>query len=297
MCPASLTTIPRGGSFTTIYSPSSESKGLSKGFATYTAPVSFSVRTGVSTSTEPIFDSSGQPDPGSPPAVSAAYCAGVQTPRPEPADGLTVYPTGSVSVVSFKFDVAIVSGCSQLCGTSSETFKPLGDSAAFVVGCVTIDGLNGTRSHSTIGGISVSAFDQFGSLRSGEPSGSNAPWCSQESVWIVASSGSPEQLVGSARNGLTGMFTSSPPPWHLTTPVLPLPSSQSLPRSASCSGEAGRPQVVTEIARGSPDSWVSGAVIVRPESPGRTVIFSSWTKVTALKPSCAAIPGVAISML
>src|ERR1022692_3559740 len=106
-----------------------------------------SASTGVSTSTVPIFDSAGQPAPGAEDDVSDSNCGIVQTPRPEASDGFAVYPTGNVTFVSFRFAVAIEYGFSQLCGTTSEMFKPLGDSAARVVGCTSIEGLNGTRSH------------------------------------------------------------------------------------------------------------------------------------------------------
>ncbi len=43
----------------------------------------------------PIFDSLGQPAPGGEVGVSAAYWAGVQTPRPAPTEGLIVTPSGS----------------------------------------------------------------------------------------------------------------------------------------------------------------------------------------------------------
>ena len=60
-------------------------------------------------------------------------------------------PSGSVTLVSLRFAVEIVNGFSHVCGTTSETSRPVGDSAARVEGCTSIDGSNGTRSHSTIG--------------------------------------------------------------------------------------------------------------------------------------------------
>ena len=140
-----------------MYSASSEWNGFSYGCATYTAPPSFSASTGVSTSRLPIFDSSGHPSPGRLDDVSASSSCGVQPTRPEPADGLIVYPSGSVSTVSCRFAVETDSGFSQVCGTISDTFKPEEDSAERVVGVTWIEGSNGTRSHSTIGPTSVLA--------------------------------------------------------------------------------------------------------------------------------------------
>ncbi len=70
-------------------------KGLSKGAARKIAPSRRPATIGLCTVKSPIFDSFGQPRPGSEDDVSAAYCAGVQTPRPAPTDGLIVTPSGS----------------------------------------------------------------------------------------------------------------------------------------------------------------------------------------------------------
>ena len=76
--------------------------------------------------------------------------------QPGPArDGLIVMPSGSVTVVSLRFAVAIENGFSHVCGTTSETFRPVGDSAERVVGCTSIEGSKGTRSHSPIGPTSA----------------------------------------------------------------------------------------------------------------------------------------------
>ena len=160
-------------------------------------PVSFSSNTGVSTLTTPIFDSAGQPAPGDEDDVSEANCCGVHVPNPEANEGLAVYPTGSARVVSFTFDVAIPEGFSQVCGTTRETFRPLEDSAERVVGATSTEGSKGTRSHSTLGVASVSAWD-------------HSLGCSQESASIRAMCGS--QLVGFDRNGLIGIFALSSPP-------------------------------------------------------------------------------------
>src|SRR4051794_7563488 len=72
-------------------------KGLSKGAAMKIAPCRGPAMIGLWTEKSPILDSLGQPAPGGLLGVSAAYWAGVQTPRPEPTEGLIVTPSGSVT--------------------------------------------------------------------------------------------------------------------------------------------------------------------------------------------------------
>ena len=110
--PATLIMIPRAGSFATTYNASNDppgcsgsANGLSYGVATYTAPGIFSVISGVSISIDPIFDSGGTAFARQRGArfrfVLLRACT---RPRPEPAPGLTVIPSGSVTVVFFRFD-------------------------------------------------------------------------------------------------------------------------------------------------------------------------------------------------
>ena len=54
----------------------------------------------------PILESLGQPAPGGEEAVSAAYWAGVQTPRPAPREGLIVIPSGRATTAFLIWDGA-----------------------------------------------------------------------------------------------------------------------------------------------------------------------------------------------
>lgn len=141
----------------------------------------------------------GQPSPGSDSGASASYCAGVHAPNPDPADGLTVNPSGNVTSASFRFEVETEIGFSQLCGLVIVKSRPLGDSAAFVVGCASIEGSKGIRSHSSIGAILVVSLK-------------TSPGSCQSLLFSVAVNGSPAQLVGFDRNGLGVSDTDSLPP-------------------------------------------------------------------------------------
>ena len=198
ICPASLTMIPRAGSFTTMYSAEQRVElGCRTAWRCRCSPVSFSASTGVSTLTVPIFDSAGNPRPVSEEEVSASNCCGVHVPSPEPADGFAVYPTGSATRVSFRFEVAM----------RFRVFPGLRDQQRDVQAArgfrgarrrrTSIEGSNGTRSHSAIGGISVFASD-------------HSSGCSHESASIVAMQRF-RSSSGFDRNGLRGCSLSSPP--------------------------------------------------------------------------------------
>src|ERR1700680_3459845 len=123
--------------------------------------------TGVVTSTVPIFEDSGHVGAA---ALPKPICASEHAPWPLAAAGLTVNPAGSVTEALRTGGVASVPGVS-LCGIFIATSKPVGLSAVAVSGCAPRDASKCNRLQPVTGGASAVADAQFGSVRSGVPSG------------------------------------------------------------------------------------------------------------------------------
>src|SRR5690348_3507320 len=103
----------------------------------YTLPSIASSSKGVCSTTDPIFESDGQPFDGSGWKLSSvlAYPAGVQTPNPSACEGLIVTPTGSVTFTPLISELEIPSGFSRPgLGTSTWTARPDGVSVSIAVG-------------------------------------------------------------------------------------------------------------------------------------------------------------------
>src|SRR6478609_1868488 len=66
-----------------------------------------------STSASPSFELLGQPEPGAETADSRASSASVQTPSPEPTEGLIVKPSGRLTTDFSTGEVILPSSCSR----------------------------------------------------------------------------------------------------------------------------------------------------------------------------------------
>ncbi len=121
---------------------------------------------GETTSTEPIFEDSGHDGAPAPPR---SIWVSEHAPSPFAAAGLSVSPSGSVTVALRNGGVASVSG-SSLCGTLTSTSNPVGLSAAIVSGCAVSDGSNCNSLQPVTGGDTEVADAHAGSLKLGVPS-------------------------------------------------------------------------------------------------------------------------------
>src|ERR1700733_2907818 len=103
----------------------------------------------------PIFELFGQPAPCWENAVSEAYCAGVQTPRPAPSEGLTVTPSGNDTTAVF-----VCEGARTMEPRSPSLLlvrmysKPVGEDARGSVRAPTAWGSKGTVSQACRAGAS-----------------------------------------------------------------------------------------------------------------------------------------------
>ncbi len=122
--------------------------GLSFCLATNTEPFKGSSSSGVSISTDPIFDASGQVESA---RLSKPTSAGEHAFRPSADDGFTVIPSGSVTTALSRCADASPSGFS-FCGMRTSTSRPVGESAWLEVGWTLIDGSNGRSSQPVMAG-------------------------------------------------------------------------------------------------------------------------------------------------
>ncbi len=199
--PATLIRIPRSGSFATMYSASSDPPGgRVRGTGCHTVWRYRPRRRSFRPAAAFRFRSSRSSIPAGtlrPAARSSSprrTAAGVHAPRPEPADGLIVKPSGSVTC-----RVLQVRGRERIrvfprsAARPARPPAPSGIPRSASSGCTSIDGSKGTRSHPSIGPTSATALD-------------HASAASHESALIVAVSGLGVHAVGIDRNGLGVMF-------------------------------------------------------------------------------------------
>ena len=180
------------------------------------APTTGFSSTGETTSTEPIFEASGQAGAAGVKLLSVPpsqpICASEHPCSPDAEAGFGTSPAGSVTVSSRSGGVASDPKCS-FCGSCSSTAKPVALSASLLSGCtLNAEGTKLSRLHPVTGaltaGVTVPPFGhsspdadtQFGPPTSGSPCGVpfdlKTPGASQESKWTALAGASPEQSAG-----------------------------------------------------------------------------------------------------
>jgi hypothetical protein len=143
--------------------------------STYTNPSSLSGKSGVSISTVPTLESEGHDGK---PVVPMPSSENWQAPNPFAWPGLITIPAGNVTFVSCSVEVASAFSLvnPSPCGTLTSTVVPEGVSANVLSGATVKCGVNDCNFSQPANGGSVTLTTfQFGSLRSGDPSGCNRP--------------------------------------------------------------------------------------------------------------------------
>src|SRR4029077_6860677 len=174
-------------------------------------PLSVSGSSGVTASTVPTFEASGQ--------LAAAWllrsiCAGEHASRPSAAEGFTTIPGGSVTTASLKCDSASPFGTS-LWGTRRSASRPVGEFAPLAWGVIVSEGLKSSRLQSVMpaGRPSRSWFTPLVST--------NVPGSCHGSAWKDSDGGCAEQLVGSVRKGGGASLLGQPPSTGMVSPEPP----------------------------------------------------------------------------